>query len=284
MYTDNNPLIYVLTTAKLDTTGHRWVAALSNYTFSILYKPGKGHKDANDLSHIKWPEAMALDTQTGHAVCKGVQASHGKMETLCHEAQVVDVLSQDKTLPGMAPLEWCQAQSEDPIIFQIIREIKSKTIGKMKLKMGMPSELKALIRNRKLLILKHGVLYKRSKVDARTKHLLVVPPSHRQRAMEGCHDQVGHLGQDRVLDFLRDRFYWPDMYADVVAYITSCPKCLRRKSQPDKAPLVNIETSQLLELVHLDYLKIEPSIGNIENVLVITDHLTRYAQAFPSKT
>ena len=63
-----------------------------------------------------------------------------------------------------------------PIISQIIGEINSKTIGKMKIKMGMPSELKALIRNRKLLTLKHGVLYKRSKVDARTKHLLVIHP------------------------------------------------------------------------------------------------------------
>ena len=26
--TDNNPLTYVLTTAKLDATGHRWLAAL----------------------------------------------------------------------------------------------------------------------------------------------------------------------------------------------------------------------------------------------------------------
>ena len=47
---------------------------------------------------------------------------------------------------------------------------------------------------------------------------------------------------------------------------------------------MNIETSQPLELIHLDYLKIEPSKGNIGNVLVITDHFTRYAQAFPSKT
>ena len=92
------------------------------------------------------------------------------------------------------------------------------------------------------------------------------------------------MGQDRVLDLLRDRFYWPGMHVDVVSYINSCPRCLRRKSQPDKAPLVNKETSQPLELIHLDYLKIEPSKGNIENVLVITDHLTRYAQAFPSKT
>ena len=52
-FTDNNPLTYILTTAKLDATGHRWVAALSNYTFSISYKPGKNNKDADALSGIK---------------------------------------------------------------------------------------------------------------------------------------------------------------------------------------------------------------------------------------
>ena len=91
VYTDNNLLTYVLTTAKLDATGHRWVAALSNYTFSIIYKPGKGHKDADALSHIRWPEAMELDSQTVHAVCEGVQSPHGKVETLCQGAHVVDV-------------------------------------------------------------------------------------------------------------------------------------------------------------------------------------------------
>ena len=33
VFTDNNPLTCILTTAKLDVTGHRWVDALSNYTF-----------------------------------------------------------------------------------------------------------------------------------------------------------------------------------------------------------------------------------------------------------
>ena len=195
----------------------------------------------------------------------------------------MDVLSKDRATPGMTSLEWCHIQAQDPILSQIIRELHSKTLGKMKIKMGMPSELKALIRNRAQLMLKHGVLYKNKKVNARTKQLLVIPQSYRQRAMEGCHDQLGHLGQDRLLDLLRDRFYWPGMHADVVSYINSCPRCLGRKSQQDKAPLVNIETSEPLELIHLDYLKIEPSKGNIENVLVITDHFTRYAQAFPSK-
>lgn len=35
--TDNNPLTYILTSAKLDATGHRWLAALSTYQFSLKY-------------------------------------------------------------------------------------------------------------------------------------------------------------------------------------------------------------------------------------------------------
>ena len=71
---------------------------------------------------------------------------------------------------------------------------------------------------------------------------------------------------------------------DVASYIYSCPRCIRRKSQPDVAPLLNIKATQPLELLHLDYLQIEPSKGNIENVLKVTDHFTRYAQAYPLKT
>ena len=35
--TDNNPLTYVLTTAKLDAMGHRWITGLANYNFHIHY-------------------------------------------------------------------------------------------------------------------------------------------------------------------------------------------------------------------------------------------------------
>ena len=113
---------------------------------------------------------------------------------------------------------------------------------------------------------------------------MILTPSHHTKAIEDCHDQVGHLGQDRVLELLRDQFYWPGMYTDVASYLNSYPRCLRRKSQADQASLLNIEVNQPLELVHLDYLKIEPSKGNVENVFIISDHFTRYAQTFPSKS
>ena len=114
VFTDNNPLTYVLTTAKLDATGHRWVAALSNYTFSITYKPGQTNRDADALPRNKWPEAVELPSQSIHAVCEVVQAPHGKIETLCHGVQAVAVLSQDSMPPGMPPLEWRSCPNQRP--------------------------------------------------------------------------------------------------------------------------------------------------------------------------
>ena len=36
VYTDNNPLTYVLTTAKLNAMGQRWIASLAHYDFQDI--------------------------------------------------------------------------------------------------------------------------------------------------------------------------------------------------------------------------------------------------------
>ena len=61
VYADNNPLTYILTTAKLDATGQRWVASLANYIFKIFYKSGKLNVKADTVSHIPWE-----NTQVDH--------------------------------------------------------------------------------------------------------------------------------------------------------------------------------------------------------------------------
>lgn len=51
VYMDNNPLTYVLSTAKLNATGHQWVGELSDFNF-YKYRPGKHNADADGLSRM----------------------------------------------------------------------------------------------------------------------------------------------------------------------------------------------------------------------------------------
>ena len=59
IYTDNNPLTYVLTSAKLDACDQRWVAKLANYNFTIRYRCGQSNVEADALSRISWPKILS---------------------------------------------------------------------------------------------------------------------------------------------------------------------------------------------------------------------------------
>ena len=43
-------MTYVLSTAKLNATGLRWVGELAELNFTIRYRPGKANADADTLS------------------------------------------------------------------------------------------------------------------------------------------------------------------------------------------------------------------------------------------
>ena len=94
---------------------------------------------------------------------------------------------------------------------------------------------------------------------------------------------MGHLGIERTTSLLKDWFYSLTMIEDIEHHIKSCPRCLRFKTQPEKAELNPIIATRPLELVHIDYLSIEPPANSKSdkdiNILIITDHYTRYAQA-----
>ena len=67
VYTDNNPLTYVLTSAKLNASGLRWVSQLSNYQFDIKYRLGKNNMDADFLSRnhtCEFEERLNRDNDT----------------------------------------------------------------------------------------------------------------------------------------------------------------------------------------------------------------------------
>ena len=67
--------------------------------------------------------------------------------------------------------------------------------------------------------------------------------------------------------------------------VCNCPKCRIFKAKPQIPPLEPILCTEPLDLVHIDYVSMEVTVGIkekpvVKNVLVIEDHLTCYTQAY----
>lgn len=269
--TDNNPLTYVLTTAKLDATGHRWLAALATYDFEIHYRPGKSNADADSLSRL-----ATIDQKSIKAICGSMQTP--LVEAYAISPDAVNSSELDMHMDVSTDINWSEAQAKDPSLHHCIKLLKA---GQTPKKGQTPST--PIQKQFSHLRLIDDVLYREVAVDGQQHHQLVLPASYIKIVMEALHDEIGHPGKDRTISLIRERFYWPGLYKDVENRIHRCERCIKRKKEPEKAPLVNITTTQPMELICIDYLTLEPSKGGIQDILVITDHFTRYAQAIPTR-
>ena len=199
-------------------------------------------------------------------------------------ADVVDDAEHTTLINNMTLRDWRHHQTRDPIIESFLRTL---TQGRRPSIQTIPrsSEAMSLYREFDHLKQHRGVLYRSTVVDGEDKLQLVLPAKFRETALRGLHDDTGHMGRNRTLTLLRDRFYWPSNEKRVKEWIKTCDRCIRRKGQNNiRAPLVNIATSQPLEIVCLDFLTLETSKGGYQNILVIhRSFSTRYAQAIPTR-
>ena len=70
------------------------------------------------------------------------------------------------------------------------------------------------------------------------------------------------------------------MVDELRRYIQNFEHCIRFKQKPEWVELKPLKASYPLELVHMDFLRIGGKDDKNANVLVVTDHFTRYAQAY----
>ncbi len=63
------------------------------------------------------------------------------------------------------------------------------------------------------------------RVTRKNSYQRVLDPSRHVQALVDVHDYLGHRGIHAMLAFLRDRFWWPEIKADVAWYVETCHKC-----------------------------------------------------------
>ena len=200
MYTDNNPLTYILTSAKLDACGQRWVASLASYDFGLFYKTGKTNVDADALSRIPRRGYHEVESPVVKVLLKSSQETDwtdyngNPSEIVCKSCQMI--------LDRMTTEQWKKEQANDEIISQVVKAMENSSENH-----AFSSELvRQMFRHRNKLMKRHGLLYtKFFDINVQEERMqFVLPRRYWSQALEACHDNIGHLGIERMLSLLRD--------------------------------------------------------------------------------
>lgn len=285
VFTDNNPLTYILTSAKLNATGMRWVSNLADFDFQLKYRPGKENGDADGLSRnpvsedIETLERECTETCDRAALSSilttPVQVSCSAISALQFPAE------RDATTPTISRDDLIQRQVDDSIVGPVHRAVTSNSRPDRREWQKLSARSKLLFRQWKNLSVVDGVLIRTLSDRAQT----VLPESLHQAVYTELHEKMGHLGLERVFDLARRRFFWPHMRADIDFYIRRKCACVVQKADNSKerAPLVPMHATYPFEIVSIDYCKLDRGSG-FEYILVVIDHFTRFAQAYPTRS
>ena len=182
VYTDNNPLTYILTTAKLDATGQRWVARLADYDFNLHYRSGKCNVDADALSRIPWTgkyDGFIEESAMKAIVNISTMANHSNTAVEFNSALQYEInLGAGKITPDkMTNKEWVEEQTSDSVIGEVRKHLLEGTLHQRKCKTEDSEALKKLLKHRNQLVLRNNLVYRKISNNSRNSTMQFVLPS-----------------------------------------------------------------------------------------------------------
>ena len=282
IFTDNNPLVYLMETRKLNAYSERWLSELSEYNFTIKYRPGVINCDADCLSRLPLNIltyiglcSEEVEPDAFRAIVAGTKIKHGdetwRLQVTTNNVEDAGGLSTS----GEELQHLVEEQKNDADISFIIDHMQNPA-STMKISKDDSACVKTLKRiYKKLRLTKDGLLVKQTKEGAR----VVLPGVMRQLIYKHLHVEMGHLGAEKVIELAKRRVYWPNMDQDIDNFIAKRCSCIAQKKphRQLKAPVQSIVTSAPMELVTVDFLHLEKGLGGMEYILVIVDHFSRFA-------
>ena len=223
---DNNLLTYILTTAKLDATGQRRVASLANYNFKIFYRSGKRNVEADALSRIPWENTQVdhLEPLIVHSMLQSKLETEMGIPERYLQLNIIQKEMLVNSTTKLTPHEWVKEQHEHLDIGAAIQLLINDKLGKYVAKEMDSSRMQVLLKYRKVLFLKNGLLYQKVMLKNHSEPIFqfVFPKNFVHKVILACHDDNGHLGMERTLGLLQEWFFWPKMAEDVWTHICTC--------------------------------------------------------------
>ena len=268
VYTDHKPLRTLFTSEMRNTRVQKWAVLINEYGCNIEYFPGKKNVCADMMS-------------------RAPQGSWSNGELNSSE---IDVIDSDDILDFTYDNEDgsgdTQTPADDPVSL-----LKGSGIHDLQRNDGQYSLIiegleKGLQHDS--FVLDEGNLYHLSspvRNDPEPRMQLVVPTDLVHVVLEAFHDNNGHMGIDKTYSKIRFRYFWYNMYRDVVEHIQKCEPCVMRKSHKKATPMQDMPIPNYpFEIVGIDTCG-PYSLTNGENRYLVTiiDHFSGWPEAFPVK-
>lgn len=132
-----------------------------------------------------------------------------------------------------------------------------------------------------------GVVYRQvSRPDGgETLLQVLLPVALQKRVLTEVHQNHGHQSVERTLELLWQRCYWSGMANDMRHWCRTCKRCLVAKDSgpPARSFMGHLLDSEPNEILAMDYTVLEPTQNGLENVLVLTDVISKYTLAIPTR-
>eukprot|EP00731_Ephydatia_muelleri_P019301 Em0012g126a len=264
--TDHGSLVWLQNFKEPEGQLARWLERLQEFDFVVIHRQGTQHCNADALSRIPCRQCGRVD-----------------------QGKEVEVSASVSVLPAF-PFQYYsledmqRLQMEDASINPVYQAVRHQT-PPLDVSKTWSRESRLLLQKWQLLCIKNSVLWKR--IDDGDDGLQLVLPSKLQvSAIRDLHEGAvgGHLGEEKVLSRLKERFYWPGCAEAARNWCKSCLTCATRKMTVPKrkAYLQSIQSGYPMQLVSIDILGPLPVTeeGN-KYVLTAVDHFTRWVEAFP---
>ena len=138
-----------------------------------------------------------------------------------------------------------------------------------------------------LYLNKYGIVACKRKEDDKVLskyNSIVLPQLYQTKSLFRSHHQMGHQGVDKVYNRIQKRFEWPGLKKACEKWISACLSCQQQAKDPRKLrfSLQSIESSGFNEVVQIDHQKICMTATGYNQVLVMIDLFTKYAEAAPA--
>ena len=89
----------------------------------------------------------------------------------------------------------------------------------------------------KCFIIIDQIVYYITNVDDEPITRLYVPEHIKEQVIKQYHDDNGHMGIHKVLESLKLKYYWPNMFKELLKYTTDCITCQMRSARKIQPPI-----------------------------------------------